>query len=137
MAKPSVENENFLIINNVKMPIPKYGITFDWGVGVNAGRNANNEFVGQKVGRRIWKLNNLAWSGLSESEVKTIIDALQPFEVPVTFRDPSGVVRTYTMYPGDGSGKPLAVQNMQYTMIEDLHFNLIDCGKMSEKQEGD
>lgn len=34
MAKPSVENENFLIINNVKMPIPKYGITFDWGVGV-------------------------------------------------------------------------------------------------------
>lgn len=135
MAKASTINENFLIINNVKMPIPAPGMTIDSGIGVDGGRNANNEVVGQKVGRRIWKINNLAWHCLTEEEVQMIYDALQPFYVKVTFRSPDGKVRTHTMYPGDMSGKPLALVNMKYNLIEELRFNLIDCGYMSEKYE--
>ena len=129
MARPSVENENFLIINNVRMPIPAPGMTIDSAIGVNAGRNANNEVVGQVVGQRQYKINNLAWHGLREEEIKVIMDALEPFFVPVTFRDVTGEVITRIMYPGDTSGKPVDVRNMRYSKMEDFHFNLIDSGK--------
>ncbi len=121
-------NTDFLIINNVRMPIPAPGMTIDSGQGVDAGRNANNQIVGQLVGDRLWKINNLSWRGLSEAQVKMIMDAIEPFYVKVTFRIPSGEVITKTMYPSDTSGKPLAIQNMTYTMFEDFHFNLIDTG---------
>ena len=121
-------NADFLIINNVRMPIPAYGMTIDSAVGVDAGRNAKNQVVGQKVGRRQWKINNLSWKGLSEEQIKTIMDALEPFFVPVTFRDVDGTIRTITMYPGDTSGKPFAIKDMRYMMMEDFHFNLIDAG---------
>ena len=125
MASP---NADFLIINNVRMPIPAPGMTIDSAIGVDAGRNANNQVVGQVVGQRQWKINNLAWHGLTEAQIKTIMDALEPFYVKVTFRTPSGDILTKTMYPGDTSGKPLAIQNMAYTKFEDFHFNLIDTG---------
>lgn len=121
-------NENFLIINNVKMPIPAPGMTIDTAIGVNAGRNANNQVVGQVVGRRQWKINNLAWHGLSEEQINTIMTALEPFYVPVTFRDVTGETHTITMYPGDTSGKPLGLKDMKYTLMEEFKFNLIDCG---------
>lgn len=128
MAKASAENENFLIINNVRMPIPAPGMTIDSAIAVNAGRNALNQVVGQVVGRRQYKINNLTWRGLTESEIKTIMDALEPFFVKVTFRDVTGEIITRTMYPGDTSGKPIAIRNMAYTKMEDFHFNLIDAG---------
>ena len=125
MASP---NADFLIINNVRMPIPAYGMTIDSAVVVDAGRNANGQVVGQVIGRRQYKINNLSWHGLSEEQIKMIMDALEPFYVPVTFRDVDGTVRTVTMYPGDTSGKPLYIKDMHYTMMEDFHFNLIDTG---------
>ena len=121
-------NNNFLIINGVEMPIPAPGMSIDSAIGVNAGRNANNQVVGQVVGRRQWKINNLSWRGLSESQVNTILAAIEPFYVPVTFRDPGGTVRTVTMYPGDTSGKPLSIKDCKYTLMEELKFNLIDAG---------
>ena len=121
-------NRDFLIINGVRMPIPAPGLTVDTAQGVNAGRNSNNEVVGDLVGRRQYKLNNLAWHGLSEEECKTIMDAIEPFYVKVTYRDVTGVTRTHTMYPGDSSGKPNRLENMKYNFIEDLHFSLVDAG---------
>ena len=121
-------NRDFLIINGVRMPIPAPGLTVDTAQGVNAGRNSNNEVVGDLVGRRQYKLSNLAWHGLSEEECKTIMDAIEPFYVKVTYRDVTGVTRTHTMYPGDSSGKPNRLVNMQYNFIEDLHFSLVDAG---------
>lgn len=121
-------NRDFLIINGVQMPIPAPGMTIDSAIGVNAGRNADNQVVGQVVGRRQWKINNLAWHGLTEEQINMIMAALEPFYVPVTFRDVTGTVRTITMYPGDTSGKPLALTNLRYNLMEDFHLNLIDCG---------
>lgn len=121
-------NEDFLIINNVRMPIPAPGMTIDSAIGVDAGRNANNQVVGQVVGRRQWKINNLVWRGLNEEQVKMIMDALEPFYVPVTFRDVTGEIHTVTMYPGDTSGKPLSLKNMCYTKMEEFKVNLIDTG---------
>ena len=122
------ENRDFLIINNVRMPIPAPGMTIDSAIGVDAGRNANNQVVGQVVGRRQWKINNLVWRGLTEEQIKTIMDALEPFYVPVTFRDVTGEIHTVTMYPGDTSGKPLSLKNMSYTKMEEFKVNLIDAG---------
>lgn len=121
-------NSDFLIINGVQMPIPAPGMTVDSAIGVSSGRNANNQVVGQVVGRRQWKINNLVWRGLTEEQCNTILNALEPFFVPVTFRDVTGTVRTFTMYPGDTSGKPLKIQDMRYTLMEELKFNLIDTG---------
>ena len=121
-------NRDFLIINGVRMPIPAPGLTVDRAQGVNAGRNSNNEVIGDLVGRKQYKLNNLAWHGLTEEECKIILDAIEPFYVKVTYRDITGVTRTHTMYPGDSSGKPNRLENMKYNFMEDLHFNLIDAG---------
>lgn len=124
----SETNKNFLIINGVQMPIPAPGMTIDSAIGVNAGRNADNQIVGQVVGRRQWKINNLSWNGLTEDQINTIMTALEPFYVSVTFRDVTGTIRTHTMYPGDTSGKPLSLVNMKYKLMESFSFNLIDCG---------
>ena len=121
-------NRDFLIINGVRMPIPAPGLTVDRAQGVDAGRNSNNEVIGDLVGRKQYKLNNLAWHGLTEEECRTILDAIEPFYVKVTYRDVTGVTRTHTMYPGDSSGKPNRLVNMAYNFMEDLHFNLIDAG---------
>lgn len=129
------ENKDFLIINGVQFEIPAYGMAVSWGWGVNGGRNADNEMIGDRVGRKIWKIDSLAWRGLTEEQVRTLMNALQPFTFKVTFRSPDGRVRTHTMYPGDGNAKPLMIANGAYTLIEELKFNLIDCGYMDEKYE--
>ena len=122
------ENKDFLIINNVRVPIPAVGLEIGSAIGVDSGRNAKNQVVGQVVGRRQWKLSNLSWKGLKEEQIAEIMKALEPFYVKVTFRDVTGEVHTHTMYPGDTSGKPLDLRNGKYSAMEDFHFNLIDCG---------
>lgn len=121
-------NEKFLIINNVVMPIPAPGYEIVSVQGVNAGRNANNQVVGQKIGRRQWKINNLQWNGLTPEEWKSIKKAIEPFYVPVTFTTDENERLTIYMYPGDATGKPLFINNMEYTKFENCKVNLIDCG---------
>lgn len=126
-----MRNESdFLIVNGVKFPCPKDGLQIVHSQTVDAGRNANNAVVGQKVGRRLWKLNNLQWVGLDADTWKKMKKALEPFYVPVTFTTDENERITITMYPSDTNGQPLFLQddNVHYKNFRTCKFNLIDCG---------
>ena len=122
------DSSNFLIVNGVAFPMPLVGVEIIHSQTVDAGRNANNAVIGQKVGRKLWKLNNLQWAMVDPETWKMMKDALADFYVPVTFTGDDNVRHTITMYPSDTTGKPMYVEGMSYTKFENCKFNLIDCG---------
>lgn len=120
--------DDFLIVNGVKFPCPMYGMDIIHSQTVDSGRNANGAVVGQLVGRKLWKINNLQWNGLDPETWATMKKALEPFFVKVTFTGDDNKRHTVTMYPGDTNGKPLFAKDLEYTRFETCKFNLIDCG---------
>lgn len=122
---------SFLNVNGYDLPCPRYGFQYIISTAVDAGRNLNNAVVGQKVGRDVIKLDTLQWVGLKPAERQRILQALEPFFVPVTFEDcRTGSPTTVMMYCGDRTIKPLFVDKNthQTTQDEVLSVNLIDCG---------
>lgn len=120
--------DDFLVVNGVRFPCPMYGLEIIHSQTVNAGRNANNAVVGQKIGRKLWKINNLQWNGLDSQTWAEMKQALEPFYVPVTFTGDDNQRHTVYMYPSDTTGKPLLVNGIAYEQYETCKFNLIDCG---------
>lgn len=119
---------DFLIINGYQCPCPAPGLEIVSSVAVDAGRNVNNAVVGQVVGRRLWKINNLQWNGISAEEWRNIKSALADFYVPVTFTGDDNERHTIIMYPGDTTGQPLFLNGLYYENYLTCKFNLIDCG---------
>ena len=119
---------NFLIVNGVKFPPPARGLEIVHSQTVDSGRNANGAVVGQLVGRKLWKLNNLQWNALDADTWAKMKKALEPFFVEVTFTGDDNKRHTITMYPGDTTGKPLFLDGIFYKKYETCSFNLIDCG---------
>lgn len=119
---------NFLIVNGVKFPPPVRGLEIVHSQAVDSGRNANGAVVGQLVGRKLWKLNNLQWNALDAETWASMKKALEPFFVEVTFTGDDNKRHTITMYPGDTSSKPLFLEDIFYKQHETCSFNLIDCG---------
>lgn len=124
IRKPS----DFLIVNGVRFPCPAPGMEIIHSQTVDAGRNANNAVVGQKIGRKLWKINNLQWGCLDAETWKTMKEALEDFYVPVTFTGDDNKRHTIHMYPGDTTGKPLFLDGIFYKNYETCKFNLIDTG---------
>ena len=118
-----------LIVNGVEFPAPQRGFQIIRSQNVDAGRNTKGEVVGQLVGRKLYKLNNLKWAGLTAEQWKAMQDALEPFFVNVTFVDDSNIEHTLLMYPSDTTGQPYWLANVGYEQYESCSFNLIDCGK--------
>lgn len=121
----------FLKVNGVDFPCPAVGFNYVLSTTVDSGRNASNAVVGQVVGRELFKLNELQWSGLEASEWMSMLKAIEPFFVPVTFEDyRTGRPITIMMYPGDRSAEPLVVDPITNKVIKykNCKFNLIDCG---------
>lgn len=122
---------SFLNISGYDMPCPRYGLEYIISTNVDSGRNLNGAVVGQKVGRDLYKFNNLQWVGLYPDQRRMILKAIEPFFVPVTFEDPkTGNAITVMMYPGDRTGKPLFADRYTHLITQDetLAFNLIDLG---------
>lgn len=122
---------SFLNVNGYDFPCPVYGFQYTISTTVDAGRNVSGAVIGQRVGRDLYKLNNLQWVGLTPEQRRMMLKALEPFYVPVTFEDfKTGQPITITMYPGDRTGKPLFVDELTHMVMmdESLSFNLIDCG---------
>nr|DAF82234.1 MAG TPA: hypothetical protein [Caudoviricetes sp.]DAG43258.1 MAG TPA: hypothetical protein [Bacteriophage sp.] len=122
---------SFLNVNGYDFPCPRVGFTYTITTTVNAGRNANNAVIGQRVGRDLFKLDNMEWVGLEPEVWQSMLKAIEPFYVPVTFEDyRTGRPITITMYPGDRTAKPLFVDKDSHIIIkyENCKFNLIDCG---------
>lgn len=119
---------DFIIVNGVQFPCPAPGMEIVRSQTVDSGRNVNAAVIGQKVGRKLWKINNLQWNGLDAETWKEMQDALEPFFVSVTFTGDDNVRHTYTMYPSDTTGHPLFLDDIFYRNYETCKFNLIDCG---------
>lgn len=122
------QTSDFLIVNGMVFPCPMRGMTITSTQAVNAGRNVKGAVVGDLVGRRMWKINNLQWNGLDAQTWAAMKAAIEPFYVPVTFTGDDNVRRTIYMYPGDTDAKPLFLEDIFYRMFETCKFNLIDAG---------
>lgn len=123
---------SFLNVNGYDYPCPRYGFQYTIATVVDGGRNVNGTTVGQRVGRDLYKLDQLQWIGLEPSVRRMMLQSLAPFYVPVTFEDyVNGGTITIIMYPGDRTGKPLFVDRLTHMITHDesLAFNLIDAGE--------
>lgn len=124
----AMKQTDLLIVNGMRFPCPMHGISVTSTQAVSAGRNTNGAAVGQLVGRRMYKLNNLQWNGLSVEMWARMRASIEPFYVTVTFTDDCNVRRTVTMFPGDTNAEPLFAKDIFYTQHKTCKFNLIDCG---------
>lgn len=90
------------MMNGKEYPPPARGLNFQIVTTVTAGRNANNEVVGQKVGRDQQKLDNLFWPHLTASVWAAMLQEFEKFELTITYPDPvHNTWITRKMYPGD------------------------------------
>ena len=122
---------SFLNVNGFDFPCPKVGFQYIISSTVNAGRNANNAAIGQRVGRDLYKLNSMSWAMLEPETWQMMLRAVEDFYIPVTFEDyRTGEPITITMYPGDRTATPLFVDENTHkiTKYENCKFNLIDAG---------
>lgn len=122
---------SYLLINGVEVPYPKRGVQPLVSTVVNAGRNANGVVVGQRIGRDLYKINQLVWPWLTAKEWSNILTLLSSFFVMVTFPDPVTMRRkTVRMYCGDRSAEPYWVDdNGSPTHYLNCKVNLIDTGE--------
>lgn len=120
-----------IIINGIPVPAPDEGYEITNSTVVDAARNADAITVGTMIGPDdgLWKINNLQWSNLTPDEWKTLMIALKPFYVPVTFTNYLNERLDLIMYPGDRSAKPYHVEKLDYKRFRTCKFNLIDTGK--------
>lgn len=119
---------DLIIVNGVALPPPIRGFEVVSTQAVDAGRNAKGAVVGQLVGRRMWKLNNIQFRGLDAETWATIKALFTPFYVPVTFTGDDNERHTVMMYPSDITGQPFQLNGITYETYETCKFNLIDCG---------
>lgn len=120
---------DLILINGVALPPPVRGYELVTSRVVDSGRNANGAVVGQLVGRKLYKLNNLQWKGLDAETWSSIQRLLEPFFVNVTFTNEHNERITLKMYPGDTAGQPYQIDGVSYELYESCKFNLIDCGE--------
>ena len=123
---------SFLVINNKKIPSPDVGASLVVVTNVDAGKNANGTFVGQKVGREQYKIDSLQWSVLTAMEWSLILNLFSSFRVTCTFPDTvNNRFITLEMYPGNRSATPVLFDDEGMpTMYKNCKVNLIDCGEV-------
>ena len=119
-----------LMINGREFPSPDIGGNLVVTTNVSDGKNANGEFIGQRVGRDEYKFENLQWKVL---EAETWAAILQEFDkFVVTARIPDMVhnrFMTIRMYPGNRTATPIEFDSDGLpTRYRDCKVNIIDCG---------
>lgn len=121
---------SFLIVNRMEFPTPKRGFRTKVVTNVDGGVNALGSVVGQVIGRNQYKLDAMQWDCLSAETWEAMLQAVEPFYIPVTFEDPQTRQRiTITMYPGDRTGEPYFLdEDKKIKMYRSCQFNLIDTG---------
>ena len=120
-----------ILINGKRFPSPNKGFIFQIATYVNAGKNANMEFVGQKVGRDQHKIDSLQWYKLDASTWSDMLKEFAKFEFQVTFPNmQTNTMQTITMYPGDRSAIPIDPdENGMPRFYLQCKCNIIDCGR--------
>lgn len=122
----------FITVNGYDFPSPRRGAKPTVSTIVNAGRNANAEVVGQRIGRDQYKLDGLEWPWLPAETWSRMLTVLNHFFVYVTFWDPvSRGQKTIKMYPGDRTGEPywIDLDTGEPLFYLNCKVNLVDCGE--------
>ena len=119
---------SFIRINGKQYPSPGLYPNMVVTTAVNAGRNANNKVVGQKIGRDNYKIDNLSWPYLDAATWSSMLKEFENFFVTVEFWDMvNNTWKTLTMYPGDRTadvymtdkqGKPISYINCKVNVID-------------------
>ena len=78
---------SFIKINGKPYPSPGLYPNMVVTTTVNAGRNANNKVVGQKISRDNYKIDNLSWPYLDAATWSSMLKEFENFFVTVEFWD--------------------------------------------------
>ena len=121
-----------ITINGREFPAPDVGGNLVVATNVSSGKNANGEFVGQKVGRDQYKFDALQWKFLDAATWSAMLQEFDKFVV--TARIPDMVnnrFQTIRMYPGNRTATPVEFNGSGLpTKYRDCKVNIIDCGVM-------
>lgn len=119
-----------LLINGNTVPVPIRGLAETVSTNVNDGRNALGEMVGERVGRDIYKLDNLEWRWLTKAQWSRILKLVEGFKFHATFPDAvNGGFCTHYCYCGDRTCEPYYINaNGDFTYYRSCKMNIIDCG---------
>lgn len=123
-----------ITINGTSLPSPKRGMTEAVSTNVNAGRNAQGEMVGERVGRDIYKLDNLEWAWLTKGEWQAICTLMADFKFYCTFPDMvNGGYCTHLCYCGDRTCEPYYIDaNGDFLFYRSCKVNIIDVGVLDD-----
>lgn len=119
-----------ITINEKEFPAPDIGANLIVATNVSDGKNADGEFVGQKVGRDQYKIDGLQWKFLDAETWSKILQEFSSFVVTAKIPDMvNNRFLTIRMYPGNRTATPVEFdRNGLPTMYKDCKVNLIDCG---------
>ena len=121
-----------LKINGEYIPAPKRGLKFLLSTTVNSGRNANNEMIGERVGRDVMKADSVVWPKLTPEEWAHILNLMSDFYFTASMPDPlhPGEWVTHKCYCGDRGGEPYYIDENSGlpTLYINCTANIIDCG---------
>lgn len=121
----------FIEINGNTYPAPDSGLNFLVVTTVDSARNANNEMVGQKVGRDQYKVESLSWFKLDAETWASLLQEFKNFYFTATIPDMVNNRRiTLKMYPGNRTAEPRDIDKT--TLLPKTYVNckvnIIDCG---------
>lgn len=121
---------NFIRVNGKPFPAPKRYPGMVVTTAVNGGRNANNKFVGQKIGRDNYKIDNLEWPYLDAATWSSMLKEFKDFSCTVQFWDMvNNDWITLTMYPGDRTADVFKIDSEgRPTHYINCKVNIIDMG---------
>lgn len=119
-----------ITINGKEFPAPDVGANLLVATNVSDGKNALGEFVGQKVGRDQYKVDNLQWKFLDAETWSKMLKEFDSFIVTARFPDMvNNCFITLRIYPGNRTATPSAFDKDGLpTLYQNCKVNLIDCG---------
>jgi len=123
---------SYVTLNGIAVPAPDKGLDVQIVTTVNAARNEDNVFVGQKVGRDQQKLDGWQWGVLTAAQWAQILQICDNFVITVSYADPKQNARvTRQMYVGDRKATVLRVDRAtgMPTYYFNCSVNFIDTGE--------
>lgn len=122
--------EAFITINGKAFPAPDVGLELLVATYVSDGKNANGEFIGDKVGRDQYKLNNMQWKFLDAETWAAMLREFAAFVVVAKIPDMvNNSWITLQMYPGNRTAEPVMVgEDGLPTLYRNCKVNITDCG---------
>ncbi len=122
---------SFITVNGKAFPSPDVGLNFEVATLVNGGKNADGTFVGQKVGRDQYKVDNLQWFSLDAETWSSMLKEFSNYFVIVKFPDMvNNAWATLLMYPGNRTAEPQEIDSDTGlpSKYKNCKVNIIDCG---------